>query len=412
VVPATGFQHIQVGRAAEVAALSQDLDRLTAGGSAFRLISGEFGAGKTFFLYLVRSIALAKRLVTVQADLNPDRRLHASGGQARSLYVELLRNLATRTKPEGGALPSVVERFVTTALQEAQQCGRPVDTVIHERLEQLSELVGGYEFAEVIACYWRGHDRGDEALTANALRWLRGEFSTRTDARAALGVRGIVDDANIYDQLKLLARFVRLAGFGGLLVCLDEFVNIYKLAHTQARHANYEQLLRILNDSLQGNAVGLGFLAGATPETITDTRRGLYSYPALATRLAENRFAVNGLVDHSGPVLRLANLSPEDLYVLLGKLRHVQAGGDPARYLLDDDALQAFMAHCHQQLGAAYFLTPRNTIKAFLDLLAVLEQNPQASWRELLGQTIIARELADDSALAAGEHGDLASFRL
>jgi hypothetical protein len=417
VVPRTGQQHIQVGRAEEVKAMLADIDRIADGGAGIRFVIGEYGSGKTFFLYLVRSIAFEKRLVTAHADLNPDRRLHASGGQARSLYQELMRNVSTRAKPDGGALPSVVERFVSGALQAAKERSVGVDVVIHERLAELSEMVGGYDFAEVIAAYWKGHDTGNEALKSSAVRWLRGEFVTRTDARAALGVRSIVDDGNVYDHLKLFARFVRLAGFGGLLVCLDELVNVYKLPSSRARSANYEQILRILNDSLQGIACGLGFALGGTPEFLHDTRRGLYSYTALQSRLAENTFATTGLVDYSGPILRLANLSPEDLYVLLGKIRHVQAGGDPVKYLLPDEALQAFMQHCQKRIGEAYFRTPRTTISAFVNLLAVLEQNPRVAWQELLGGVEVKDESNPDLApleeVDLDDGGDeLASFKL
>jgi hypothetical protein len=398
VVPRTGQRHIQVGRASEVKALLGDLDRLSDSGSAVRFVIGEYGSGKTFFLHLVRSLALEKRLVTAHADLAPDRRLHATGGQARSLYAELMRNLATRANPEGGALASVVERFLTAALGEARERGVQPDIVLQERLNGLSELVGGYDFADVVGAYWRGHDLGDENLKAHAIRWLRGEYSTRTDARAALGVRTIVDDANFYDQLKLLAQFVRMAGFGGLLIALDELVNLYKLANTQARNANYEQILRILNDALQGTAVGLGFLFGGTPEFLLDTRKGLYSYPALQSRLAENAFATGDLVDLSGPVLRLANLTPEDFYVLLGKLRHVYASGDPADYLLPDDALTAFMEHCAKRVGDAYFRTPRTTIKEFVSLLAVLDQNRSVSWRDLIAGVELTPEANPDLA--------------
>ena len=396
VVPRTGHQHIQVGRAAEVTALVADLARIHDGGAGTRFVIGEYGSGKTFFLHLVRSIALQRRLVTVHADLSPDRRLHATGGQARGLYAELMRNLATRARPDGGGMAGVVERFVTAALAEAREQGRPPETVLRARLDDLSELTGGYDFAEVVAAYWRGHDTGDEQLKADAVRWLRAEFATRTSARSALGVRTIIDDANVYDQLKLLSRFVRLAGYGGLLVCLDEMVNLYKLANTQARNANYEQLLRILNDSLQGTAAGLGFVFSGTPDFLLDTRRGLYSYPALQSRLAENTFASDGLVDHSGPVLRLANLSPEDFYVLLTKLRHVFAGGDPAAYLLPDEAVHAYMRHCAARLGDAYFRTPRTTIKGFLDLLAVLEQNPGHDWSQLIGSVTLTPETDPD----------------
>ncbi|MGW2143559.1 ATP-binding protein [Nonomuraea bangladeshensis] len=418
VVPRIGQRHIQVGREPEVKALVTDIDRISDGGSAVRFVIGEFGAGKTFFLHLVRSIAMEKKLVTVHADLNPDRRLHSSGGQARSLYAELMRNLATRAKPDGGALSSVVERFVSTALAEAQQTRADPSQVIRDRLAHLSELTGGYDFAEVVGAYWRGHDNDDEQLKSAAVRWLRAEYATKTEARSALGVRTIIDDATIHDHLKLMSRFVRLAGYDGLLVCLDEMVNLYKLASTQARNSNYEQILRILNDTLQGTAAHLGFVFGGTPEFLADSRRGLFSYPALQSRLAENSFAAAGLVDYSGPVLRLAALTQEDLYVLLAKLRHVQAGGDTSRYLLPDDALAAFMYHCANRIGEAYFRTPRTTIKAFCDLLAVLEQNPGVDWRQILPSVEPAPETNPDLAPldedTDGRPGndDLASFRL
>ncbi len=325
VVPRVGQRHIQVGRVAEVRALVTDIDRIVDGGSSIRFVIGEYGAGKSFFLNLIRSIALERRLVTAHADLSPDRRLHATGGQARSLYSELMRNLSTRAHPDGSAMTSVVERFVTDSLSASRELEVAPTTVIRERLSSLEELTNGYDFAEVIAAYWRGHDTGNDQLKVDAVRWLRGEFATRTDARAALGVRTIIDDESFYDHLKLFARLVRLAGFDGFLVCLDEMVNIYKLANTQARNSNYEQILRMLNDSLQGTAVGLGLVFSGTPEMLLDTRRGFYSYTALQSRLVENTFANSGLVDLSGPVIRLANLEPEDVFILLRNLRHVYA---------------------------------------------------------------------------------------
>lgn len=412
VVPRVGQHLIQVGRAGELDSLLKDVDRLADGGSAFRVVVGEYGAGKTFFLNLVRGIAMERKLVTMHADLNPDRRLHASGGQARSLYSELAKNMATRTKPDGGALQGIVEKFISQAKSEAKTKGVESEVVIREYLAELTEMVNGYDFAEVIAAYCRGFEDGNEQLKADAIRWLRGEFSTKTDARAALGVRTIVDDASVYDQLKLLSRFVRLAGFGGLMVCLDELVNLYKLANTQARNANYEQILRILNDSLQGSAEGLGFVLGGTPEFLMDTRRGLYSYPALQSRLAENTFAKSGLVDLSGPVIRLSSLTPEDFYVLLQKLRHVYAYGEPEKFLLPDEAIPAFMAHCNQRLGEAYFRTPRTTITAFINLLAVIEQNPTADWRTLLGAVDLSKDDGGQQDLEVEADDELASFKL
>lgn len=412
VVPRTGQHLIQVGRKRELEALIQDIDRIAEGGSGFRVVVGEYGAGKTFFLNLVRTIVLERKLVTVHADLNPNRRLHASGGQARSLYAELTKNLSTRLKSDGGALAGIVEKFIAQAKAEGKAAGRDNEIVVREKLEHLTEMVNGYDFADVIAAYCRGFESGNDQLKADAIRWLRGEFTTKTDARAALGVRTIVDDASVYDQLKLLARFIRLAGYSGLMVCLDEMVNLYKLANTQARNANYEQILRILNDSLQGSAEGLGFILGGTPEFLLDTRRGLYSYAALQSRLAENTFAKTGLVDYSGPVLRLASLAPEDFYVLLEKLRHVYAYGDASKYLLPDGAIPAFMEHCAQRLGEAYFRTPRTTITAFINLLAVLEQNPSAQWQALIGATEVQKDSGGEADKVVDADDELASFQL
>jgi hypothetical protein len=412
VVPRAGQHLIQVGRVREIETLVSDIDRIADGGSGFRTVIGEYGAGKTFFLNLVRAVALEKKLVVANADLNPDRRLHASGGQARSLYAELMRNMATRTKPEGGALAGIVEKFIATAKAEAKAADVSTETVIRQKLEQLTELVNGYDFADVIAAYCRGVEEGNEQLKSDAVRWLRGEFSTRTDAKQALGVRTIVDDAAMYDQLKLMARFVRLAGFSGLLVSLDELVNLYKLANTQARNANYEQILRILNDSLQGTAVGLGFVLGGTPEFLLDTRRGLYSYPALQSRLAQNTFASGDLVDFSGPVVRLSSLTPEDFYVLLQKVRNVYAGGDPAKYLLPDNGIFSFMEHCSNRIGETYFRTPRTTITAFINLLAVLEQNTGTQWESLLGGIEVSADTGGTGDMALDDDDELATFKL
>jgi hypothetical protein len=326
VVPKLGLRHLQVGRAYEIEELVKDIDRIADGGSAIRFIIGEYGSGKTFFMNLIRLVALEKGLVVMFADLAPDRRLHATNGQARSLYAEMARNLATRTKPDGGALTSVVERFVSQVQQEAETKDLLTGNVIRERLAHFEEMTGGFDFAEVIRRYWEGHEAGDEDLKSAALRWLRGEFSTKTDARKALGVRTIVDDASVYDHLKLMSAFVRAAGYKGLLVGLDEMVNLFKLSSAQARNANYEQILRILNDVLQGSAENLGFLLGGTPEFLMNTRRGLYSYEALQSRLAENTFARDGLIDLSGPVIRLASLTPEDLFVLLSNIRAIMQG--------------------------------------------------------------------------------------
>lgn len=397
VTPRLGIQHIQVGRAQEIQALYRDIERMIDGGSAFRLIIGAYGSGKTFFLAVIRSLALEKRMVTVHADLSPERRIYSSSGHARHLYSELMRNLSTRTKPDGNALSSVVERFITQAIKQAQEEGCHVSEVIHEKLNKLSEMVGGYDFASVIDAYWKGHEQGNDELKSRAIRWLRAEYSTKTDARRDLGVRTIIDDANFYDSLKLMSLFVREAGYSGLLVCLDEMVNLYKLNSTQARASNYEQILRMLNDCLQGTVEGLGFLLGGTPEFLLDPRKGLYSYEALQSRLAENTFSKRiGVIDYTSPVLHLASLTQEELFILLKNLRHVYASGDSDQYLVSNDMLMSFMQHCFNNIGADYFRTPRSIIKAFIDILSTLEQNPQIHWSQLINEIQLEEDRPSD----------------
>ena len=401
VTPRIGLEYIQVGRVNEVKALIEDLDNIEQGGSAFRIIIGDFGAGKSFFLQLIRYIALEKGMVVINADMSPDRRLFASNGQARNLYKELARNLATRAHPEGNAMIPLVEKFITEQRRIADAEGKDVERVIKDKLNSLSELVDGYDFAQVIATYWKAYNEGNEDLKNNVIRYLR------ADARRDLGVRAIVEDNNVYDHIKLLARFVTQAGYKGLLVNLDEVVNLYKLPSQRARSSNYEQVLRILNDCLQGSAESLGFLLGGTPEFLMDQRKGLYSYEALHSRLAENTFAqIANVVDYHSPILMLQNLSPEEIYVLLCNIRNVFAGGNKDKYILPDEALKAFLEHCSKNIGDAYFRTPRNTIKAFVDLLSIVEQNPDLSWQSLIGNIKIDSEtdnslvtIADDDKL-------------
>jgi hypothetical protein len=414
VVPRRGLQYIQVGRAGEVKALLRDLDRVADGGGAIRFIIGEYGSGKTFFEQLIRMAALEKNLVTMHADFNPDRRLHGSNGQARSLYAELTRNMATRSSPEGGAIGAVVEKFISATMDVARQNDTNVPAEMRRRMGSLSELVGGFDFAHVIEAYWRGFQEGNADLQASAIRWLRGEYSTKTEARQDLGVRTIVDDANVYDQIKLLSRFVVLAGYSGLYVALDEAVNLYKLTSTQARTSNYEQLLRIVNDALQGSVEHLGFMIAGTPEFLTDTRRGIYSYEALQSRLSENRYLGAGLTDYSGPVIRLASLTPEELYVLLSRLLAVYGPDERGQPLLPDEAITAFMRHSSERIGSDYFRTPRTTIRAFVQLLAVLQQNPGTHWTGIIGSISIEPDKDESTAIASiiDDGDELATFRL
>lgn len=418
VVPAQGLQYIQVGRAPEIKAMIRSVEAVADGSAVFKLVVGDYGAGKTFFLHLVRQLSFEHKLVTVHADFSPERRLVASAGQARALYSELITNMATRNRPEGNALPGILEVFVSQAIKDANQSGRSSVEMIEERLSVLQDLVAGWDFAQVIAAYCRGHEQGNEHLKASAIRWLRGEFTTKTEARNELSVRTIIDDTNIYDAIKLMTRFITLAGYSGLFVILDEAVNLFKIANTQSRTANYEMVLKILNDTLQSGsgAQHLGVLIGVTPEALFDPRRGLCSYQALASRLAPNQFAEkSGLVDFNQPSIHLQNLTPEELFLLLCNIRNVFAGGETNQVLIDDEGLKSFMNHCQKTIGSAYFKTPRETVRGFVNLLSMLDQYPDKHWRDFIEQIQIAEDRPSDDLItddAAGAPGGLADFRL
>jgi hypothetical protein len=407
VVPRSGLQHIQVGRKDEVAAILKDLDAISQGGAGIRFIIGRYGTGKSFFLNLTRIVALEKKFVVAQADITPDRRLHATGGQARSLYTELMHNLASRTKPGGGALPGIVEKWVSGLDYDMRSKGATEADIlkaIPEKLAVLQDMVSGYDFAVVVRKYFEGFLANNDAQMASAIRWFRAEYTTKTEARQELGIRSIIDDESIYDYLKLLASFVRMAGYAGLLVNLDEMgVLSHRLNNSQARNANFEMILRILNDCLQGSVSGLGFVFAGTDAFMDDKRRGLASYEALATRLAPNTFAIQGLKDYSGPVIRLTNLTPEDMYVLLNNIRNVFACGDSSRHLVPDEGIVTFLEHCSKTLGAEFFRTPRDSVKGFVGFLSVLEQNPGTDWKVVLGQTKLEITPPNDVELASTE---------
>lgn len=424
-VPRAGLHLIQVGRKQEVSAMLQDLERIEEGGAAFRLVVGRFGSGKSFFLNLVRTLALQKKLVVLQADMSMERRIRSSGGHARALYSELMRNLCTKARPDGNGLRGLCEGWISGIHAELAAEGEPdeaeVTRRIHEDLKDLKDHVGGFEFASVLATYYEGYAKGDDEQQSAALRWLRGEYATKAEAREELGVRRIIDDDTFYDSLKLLAAFCRKAGYAGLLVNLDEMVVLsHRLPSARSRQTNYEALLTIMNDCIQGAVSGLGFLLAGTDEFLEDERRGLYSYEALKSRLKVNRLAKEGVVDFSGPVIRLANLTPEDLYVLLSNIRNVHASGDPAAFAVPDEALVAILEEANRKLGAEYFKTPREIVRAFVGLLNVLEQNPGTDWRSLLGGDLIqsaSRPASVEEEVAQGagapeDEDDLESFQL
>lgn len=416
VVPKVGLHHVQVGRKRELEALLADLSRIEEGGAAIRFIIGRFGSGKSFFLNLVRTVALERKFVVLQADVTLDRRLHGSGA-AVALYTEMINNMSTRAKPEGGAAPGIIERFVSEVYNEvtANPSSGPAEQIISKRLQPLLEMTHGTNFVRVLAKYVEGFATHNDNLTNAANRWLRGEYKTRTEARHDLNVRDIIEDNHLYDVLKLWAAFLRIAGYKGIFVNIDEMVVLSeRLNNGPARVKNYEVLLQILNDCLQGHVEGIGFCFAGTEEFLSDRRRGLFSYEALATRLADNPFAKNA-VDMNQPVVRLRSLTKEELYVLLERIAAVQAGGEPDKLIIKHDEIVKFLAFCEQRLGAEHFLTPRDTVKQFVGLMNVLEQNPGTSLDSLLqSESMKPAEASRDASAPGGDEDDdvLAKFTL
>lgn len=421
VVPRIGLQHIQVGRSEELKSFIRDIETVSEGGASFRVIIGRYGSGKTFFLSLTRNVALEKGLVTINADLSPIKRLYGKDGSVRALISELINSMSTRTKPDGNALTVILDRFVSATKEKAILGGKNITTAIRNVLQELYDIPTGYAFANVICKYWEAYENGDDALKDHVIKWLKAEYTNKTDAFNDLGTREIISDSHFFDTIRLYSVLVKIAGYKGLLVCLDEMVNIYKLVGN-SRRVNYEAILSILNNTLQGNVSNIGFILGGTPEFLTDERRGLYSYEALRSRLAENSFSKKmGIVDYNSTVLHLANLTKEELYVLLKNLRNVFANGKEENYLIPDEALIAYMNYCANKIGDSYFRTPRNTIKGFLDLLSILEQYPSLKWDDIIRKIEIKKDvepteiedaLTSYGELNANEEDEFATFKL
>lgn len=394
VVPRIGLEHIAVGREKEIKAFLQDLENIAEGGSTFRFIIGRYGSGKSFMLQLIRNHAMEQGFVVADADLSPERRLAGTNRQGVATYRELMRNIATKTNPEGGALKLILERWISGILtQVVQDTGMRsdddgfddrVESKILEVVKDIEGLVHGFDFASVITAYWRGYRSDDEEKKDAALRWLRGEFDTKTQAKSALGVRVIIDDDSWYNYIKLFAKFVFDIGYKGLFILLDEAVNLYQISNTVSRQNNYDKLLTLFNDSMQGRAEYLGIFMGGTPQFLEDSRRGLYSYEALRTRLTPGRTAMNGLQDTAAPVIRLEALIPEDISQLLQRLADVHAIHYNYKKMLTAAQLKEFMGEVVNRLGAKELLTPREVVRDFISVLNILQQNPQITFKELI----------------------------
>ena len=394
VVPRIGLQHVAVGRQKEVSAFLDDFATIEDGGAAFRIVCGPYGSGKSFLLQMIRNNAIERGFVVVDADLSPERRLTGSNGQGLATYRELIKNMAIRTRPDNGALESVLQKWVnglqnTVAKEYDLKPGDPklIDEVskkISEVTMKLSEMVYGFSFGSVIESYWRGIKTGDDNLKQASIRWLRGEFATKTEAKRYLPIDRIIDDENWYEFLKLFALFVCEAGYNGLLVFLDEGVSLYKIPNKQSREKNYEKLLAIFNDTMQGKVQHLGVFLSGTPQFIYDERRGLFSYEALRSRLSDSRFGNSDFANYTGPVIRLDKLSPEEVYLLLERLSHIHSIHYSYPQVLGQAELTAFLDTVASRLGADKLLTPREISRDFLGLLNILYQNPQVRFYDLI----------------------------
>ena len=394
VVPRIGLPYITVGRKNEIEALLHDVDIIGEGGASFRFIVGKYGSGKSFLLQTIRNFVCDRGFIVADADLSPERRLQGTRGQGLATYRELIGNLSTKTKPEGGALTLVLDRWISgVQLQAVQETGKePGDPALTEAVDQkiyavtaaVSELVHGFEFARLLSLYYHAYLDGDDATKAKVARWFRGEYTLKREAKEELGVNLIITDDDWYDYLKIFAVFFRLAGYAGMMIFIDELVNLYKIPNAVTRQYNYEKLLTMYNDTLQGKARYLGIIMGATPQALEDKRRGIYSYEALRSRLSEGKFSRPGARDLLAPVIRLEPLTPEEMLVLCEKLSDMHAGFYGYERTIGDSELADFIRMEFGRIGADQNITPREVIRDFIELLDLLYQNPSMTPEELL----------------------------
>ena len=418
VVPRVGLEYVTVGRAQEISAILHDIDLIADGGASFRFIVGKYGAGKSFLLQTIRNYATAKGFAVVDADLSPERRFSGTKGQGLATYKELIQNLSTKSKLDGGALPLVLERWISGILTqvktetslEGEDFYAEVERRIFSLTTELEGMVNGFEFAKAVNLYWKAYREDDAALKSNVLRWFRGEYPTRKEAKTDLDINFIVTDETWYDFLKLFAMFLVGAGYKGLLVIVDELVNIFKIPNSISRNNNYEKILTMYNDVLQGKARHIGFLMGGTPQCIEDKYRGVFSYEALRSRLAEGHFSTDDVKDLSAPIIRLAMLNQEEMYVLVEKLRDIHAGLFGYAPMLTHEDLLYFLTVEYNRVGAESHITPREIIRDFIELVNILHQNPQKTVAEILGSNSF--EMAKGGISDEDLHGDFQEFEI
>ncbi len=419
VVPRVGLNYVTVGRTAEIDALLRDVEMIAEGGASFRFIVGKYGSGKSFLLQTIRNYVMAKNFVVVDADLSPERRLQGTRGQGLATYKELIRNMSTKTKPEGGALSLILDRWISSVQQQvlSESDLSPTDPALQKQVEKrisavigsLNEMVHGFDFARLLTLYYQAYCSDDDETKAKVLKWFRGEYSTKTEARAELGVGIIITDDDWYEYLKLFAAFLKQAGYAGMLVLIDELVNIYKIPNAITRQYNYEKILTMYNDAMQGKAHHIGFLLGGTPQCMEDPRRGVYSYEALRSRLAEGHFSGEHK-DLLSPVIRLLPLTNEEMLILIEKLADIHAGLYEYQQIVTQQDMVDFIQVEFGRIGADSHITPREVIRDFIEVLDIVYQNPQVKVRELLGSDHF--HYAQNAVLEETTDGSFAEFEI
>ena len=419
VVPRVGLSYVTVGRTAEIDALLRDVEMIAEGGASFRFIVGKYGSGKSFLLQTIRNYVMAKNFVVVDADLSPERRLQGTRGQGLATYKELIRNMSTKTKPEGGALSLILDRWISNIQQQVleETSLAPTDPALQKLVEKrisavicsLNEMVHGFDFARLLTLYYQAYCSDDDETKAKVLKWFRGEYSTKTEARAELGVGIIITDDDWYEYLKLFAAFLKQAGYAGMLVLIDELVNIYKIPNDITRQYNYEKILTMYNDAMQGKAHHIGFLLGGTPQCMEDPRRGVYSYEALRSRLAEGHFSGEHK-DLLSPVIRLLPLTNEEMLILIEKLADIHAGLYEYQQIVTQQDMVDFIQVEFGRIGADSHITPREVIRDFIEVLDIVYQNPQVKVRELLGSDQF--HYAQNAVLEEATGGNFAEFEI
>jgi len=420
VVPRVGLEYIAVGRKLEIDALLHDVSIIEDGGAAFRFIVGRYGSGKSFLLQTIRNYVMEKGFVVVDADLSIERRFSGTKGQGLSTYKELMQNMSTRTKPDGGALPLILEKWISSIQSEvvATTGLSPNDSgfdstvrkKIYDTVNELEGMVNGFDFAQVILFYWDKHKSGDDQGKAKAVKWFRGEYATKTEAKKDLGVNFVITDDSWYEFIKLFSIFLVKAGYKGMLVMIDELVNIFKIPYRVTRQYNYEKILTMYNDVLQGKAKHLGILMGGTPQCIEDTDKGVFSYDALRSRLVEGRFSTVEQRDLLAPIIRLNSLSYEEMFVLIEKLAILHADLYGYQMNISETELLAFLRIEYERIGADTHITPREVIRDFIEILNIIYQNSDKTIVDVINDSgfVFAKDETSEEVI----HDEFANFEV